>query len=141
MKETEHAHKEAPRSECITTLASIVGPRVADSATQMTIKASVQDQNYHPEKQNGIDEQHQDMATSNVNDHHNHVMKAVSVPMARMKVSLRSTLHRRTFMLALHLSHALCEFKALQCKEKDKVCIRKRCPISGDTVRSICPSK
>jgi hypothetical protein len=91
MKEAEQAHEMAPTSESIPTSPS-VGPQVADSATQTTI-TTIQHRNLSPGKtgQNGVDEHRhanssQDTGTSNVNGHHEHVMKAVSVPMPRTKL-------------------------------------------------------
>jgi len=87
MKENEHAREKAPGSESIPT------PPVA------TIKSSVHDRDLPPGKAgpNGVDEHHhasstQTTGTLNVNGHHEHVMKAVSVPMPPKLPSH----HRRT---------------------------------------------
>jgi hypothetical protein len=96
MKETEQAHEKAPGLESIPTTPLAVVPQVAESATQSTIKAGVHDPDQsHTGSRNGADERQanstQNMGTLNVNGHHDHVMKAISVPMRP-----RASSHRRT---------------------------------------------
>ena len=84
MKETEQAREKSPGSESTPTSPSAVA----------TIKASVHDRDPGPGKAgpNGVDEHRHASSAQNVNGHHDHVMKAVSVPM-RPKVPSH---HKRT---------------------------------------------